>query len=99
MAGDVVSADPAADTRRWHQTARICAPAGPPLWPWLFAAAVALWVILRVGCAGASEMPPARCPTWDRCWQADAQCERTPMRAWKPCRRVVRACFRDWERC
>ena len=90
----IVSSDPATDTRRWQDTARVCAPAGPPLWPWLVAAAVALWVILRVGCAGAAE-----CPTWWQCWDAEAACERTPRRAWKPCRVRVRACFARWERC
>lgn len=39
------------------------------------------------------------CPTFDECWEKEYLCERTPKRAWKPCRREVAACFRRMDAC
>lgn len=88
-----MSADPATDTRRWSRTARDCAPPSPPLWPWLVLAAVALMALLSAAAHGAT------CPSWGACWEADARCEATKRRAWKPCRVKVRKCFERAVRC
>jgi len=54
---------------------------------------VALYVAPRVA-AGLT-----RCPTFDECWDMEYLCERTPKRAWKPCRAEVAKCFRRFDRC